>query len=127
MRSGPRPRSAGRSRRRWALPDGGYNSPAEHRSPVAQLAEHPAVNRRVVGSSPTRGVRKGPQTRAFCFQKVSTLGRGFYQLSTKNDFAGDTKERCSNALPFLGSGLIALSSLSRMTRSPRPVLELPSA
>ena len=24
-------------------------------SPVAQLAEHPAVNRRVVGSSPTRG------------------------------------------------------------------------
>ena len=25
-------------------------------SPVAQLAEHPAVNRRVVGSSPTRGV-----------------------------------------------------------------------
>jgi hypothetical protein len=26
------------------------------RSPVAQLAEHPAVNRRVVGSSPTRGV-----------------------------------------------------------------------
>src|SRR2546421_11402013 len=28
---------------------------AEHRSPVAQLVEHPAVNRRVVGSSPTRG------------------------------------------------------------------------
>ena len=27
------------------------------RSPVAQLAEHSAVNRRVVGSSPTRGVR----------------------------------------------------------------------
>ena len=27
-------------------------------SPVAQLAEHPAVNRRVVGSSPTRGARK---------------------------------------------------------------------
>ena len=32
----------------------GYNRPAP--SPVAQLAEHPAVNRRVVGSSPTRGV-----------------------------------------------------------------------
>src|SRR5438105_14719781 len=32
---------------------------AEHRSPVAQLAEHPAVNRRVVGSSPTRGVETG--------------------------------------------------------------------
>src|SRR5258708_40253729 len=28
---------------------------APGRSPVAQLAEHPAVNRRVVGSSPTRG------------------------------------------------------------------------
>jgi hypothetical protein len=28
------------------------------RSPVAQLAEHPAVNRRVVGSSPTRGASK---------------------------------------------------------------------
>src|SRR5687767_15606842 len=28
------------------------------RSPVAQLAEHPAVNRRVVGSSPTRGAPK---------------------------------------------------------------------
>src|SRR5436190_1976993 len=33
------------------------------RSPVAQLAEHPAVNRRVVGSSPTRGVRKAPLLR----------------------------------------------------------------
>ena len=33
----------------------GYNRPAP--SPVAQLAEHPAVNRRVVGSSPTRGAR----------------------------------------------------------------------
>ena len=32
-------------------------------SPVAQLAEHPAVNRRVVGSSPTRGVRKFLQSR----------------------------------------------------------------
>ena len=35
-----------------------YHAEAEFgsRSPVAQLAEHPAVNRRVVGSSPTRGV-----------------------------------------------------------------------
>jgi Actinobacteria/chloroflexi VLRF1 release factor len=31
------------------------------RSPVAQLAEHPAVNRRVVGSSPTRGVNEKPR------------------------------------------------------------------
>ena len=31
----------------------GYNG--RRQSPVAQLAEHPAVNRRVVGSSPTRG------------------------------------------------------------------------
>ena len=38
---------------------------AEHRSPVAQLAEHPAVNRRVVGSSPTRGVPKEPVNGAF--------------------------------------------------------------
>ena len=38
-------------------------------SPVAQLAEHPAVNRRVVGSSPTRGVRKAPQTRGFLGEK----------------------------------------------------------
>ena len=36
--------------------DRGYN-PGARRSPVAQLAEHPAVNRRVVGSSPTRGAR----------------------------------------------------------------------
>ena len=33
------------------------------RSRVAQLAEHPAVNRRVVGSSPTAGVRNYLQTR----------------------------------------------------------------
>ena len=31
------------------------------------MVEHPAVNRRVVGSSPTRGARtKGPLRRAFC-------------------------------------------------------------
>src|SRR6476469_6810424 len=35
-------------------------SVAEKRSPVAQLAEHSAVNRRVVGSSPTGGA---PTTR----------------------------------------------------------------
>ena len=39
---------------------------AEHRSPVAQLAEHPAVNRRVVGSSPTRGAAESPRKRGFC-------------------------------------------------------------
>ena len=38
-------RAAARPRLQWA-----------RLSPVAQLAEHPAVNRRVVGSSPTRGV-----------------------------------------------------------------------
>ena len=32
-----------------------WPKPFDGRSPVAQLAEHPAVNRRVVGSSPTRG------------------------------------------------------------------------
>ena len=39
-------------------------------SPVAQLAEHPAVNRRVVGSSPTRGVKKGPGNRVFLMGAV---------------------------------------------------------
>ena len=58
------PRSCRNSSRRSAPPrptsrSRGYNPPAEHRSPVAQLAEHPAVNRRVVGSSPTRGVGTG--------------------------------------------------------------------
>ena len=41
--------------------DGRYNAAA--RSPVAQLAEHPAVNRRVVGSSPTRGASDLAATR----------------------------------------------------------------
>ena len=46
------------ARPRRISPRRSYNPLAEHRSPVAQLAEHPAVNRRVVGSSPTRGVLK---------------------------------------------------------------------
>src|SRR5436305_4300943 len=33
---------------------------AAERSQVAQLVEHPAVNRRVVGSSPTRGAAPSP-------------------------------------------------------------------
>ena len=37
-------------------PEGLGLQSAARLSPVAQLAEHPAVNRRVVGSSPTRGV-----------------------------------------------------------------------
>src|SRR4051794_19352698 len=40
-------------------------------SPVAQLAEHPAVNRRVVGSSPTRGVK-------------SPANAGFFIVGTTN-------------------------------------------
>ena len=44
-----RPRASGSCRSRR-----GYTS-RPLLSPVAQLAEHPAVNRRVVGSSPTRG------------------------------------------------------------------------
>src|SRR5437868_397386 len=64
---------------KWLKPETRLQSvPAERRSPVAQLAEHPAVNRRVVGSSPTRGASKesanrlflclpaGPQYRNFC-------------------------------------------------------------
>ena len=42
------------SGRRWTAAR--LAAPLGGRSPVAQLAEHPAVNRRVVGSSPTRGV-----------------------------------------------------------------------
>src|SRR5262245_40636830 len=49
------------------------------RSPVAQLAEHPAVNRRVVGSSPTRGVRKAPQTLGF-YLLHSAQSRIFYPI-----------------------------------------------
>ena len=41
--------------RRLDCPKAVATMPAAERSPVAQLAEHPAVNRRVVGSSPTRG------------------------------------------------------------------------
>ena len=40
-------------------------SDGPRRSPVAQLAEHPAVNRRVVGSSPTRGATKALLARGF--------------------------------------------------------------
>ena len=48
------------------------------RSPVAQLAEHPAVNRRVVGSSPTRGVGKAPANRGLSFARRPTSGSTFY-------------------------------------------------
>ena len=40
------------------------------RSPVAQLAEHSAVNRRVVGSSPTGGASKRPDRRHVARQAV---------------------------------------------------------
>src|SRR5918995_985444 len=43
------------------------------RSPVAQLAEHPAVNRRVVGSSPTRGAENPPKrgaSRGLCGESL---------------------------------------------------------
>ncbi len=53
----PSTRSTSRSRSRLDRPKAVATMPAAERSPVAQLAEHPAVNRRVVGSSPTRGAR----------------------------------------------------------------------
>ena len=40
------------------------------RSPVAQLAEHPAVNRRVVGSSPTRGAWAAQAARVDCLSTI---------------------------------------------------------
>src|SRR5207249_5610841 len=50
----------------WASRVGG-------RSPVAQLAEHPAVNRRVVGSSPTRGAENRLLRAVFVFR--GSVGR----------------------------------------------------
>ena len=46
------------------------------RSSVAQLVEHPAVNRRVAGSSPARGVSKSPgYPGLFCNRRRSVSGR----------------------------------------------------
>ena len=70
-RPGDRRRARSRAGRRRAPREPALSDPLPcgrpfgGRSPVAQLAEHPAVNRRVVGSSPTRGVKKAPQTRGF--------------------------------------------------------------
>ena len=49
------------------------------RSPVAQLAEHPAVNRRVVGSSPTRGASKDLHI-AVNVRGPAVRGRGLLDL-----------------------------------------------
>src|SRR5688572_5553090 len=54
------------------------------RSPVAQLVEHPAVNRRVVGSSPTRGarpfrgIRKNGARTSVLGSSSSQIGRSAY-------------------------------------------------
>ncbi len=37
---------------------------------VSSMVEHSAVNRRVVGSNPTRGAKKSPKYGAFLFNKV---------------------------------------------------------
>src|SRR5207248_244772 len=58
--AGPPPGAHGDPRVRLG---GGYNGARQ--SPVAQLAEHPAVNRRVVGSSPTRGATGKAWKQAF--------------------------------------------------------------
>ena len=53
--------------------------PAERRSPVAQLAEHPAVNRRVVGSSPTRGasfLASGPKLASVARRSGESFRKG---------------------------------------------------
>ena len=60
---GPAARAVVPTNGQWEpRPNRGYNARAD-RSPVAQLAEHSAVNRNVVGSSPTRGARKPLDTR----------------------------------------------------------------
>ena len=54
---GPAARAVAPTNGQWEPPPNrGYNSRAD-RSPVAQLAERSAVNRNVVGSSPTRGAQ----------------------------------------------------------------------
>ena len=64
--------------RRCAQPCGTdrYHGSAVWRSPVAQLAEHPAVNRRVVGSSPTRGATTILATRKPAWFHGSTMPGG---------------------------------------------------
>jgi hypothetical protein len=61
----PRIQSAPLEPSGWLWATARLGLPLGGRSPVAQLAEHPAVNRRVVGSSPTRGAEglEGTQTR----------------------------------------------------------------
>ena len=52
------------------------------RSPVAQLAEHPAVNRRVVGSSPTRGA----PTENMTIQRMDHVGIVVDDLPAATEF-----------------------------------------
>ena len=68
--SAPRPRSG-----RRCPTTATTGRPLGGRSPVAQLAEHPAVNRRVVGSSPTRGVSERPACRPFVVKASPCVGQ----------------------------------------------------
>ena len=53
------------------------------RSPVAQLAEHSAVNRRVVGSSPTGGAKKAPDLQRRRSGAVSFISCSVSRVTTQ--------------------------------------------
>ncbi len=58
------------------------------------MVEHPAVNRRVVGSSPTRGARtKGPLRRAFCISWSALQARRATKLLPRFLIAKDSRLR----------------------------------
>ena len=77
----------------------GYNfRAAEHRSPVAQLAEHPAVNRRVVGSSPTRGATESPAQAGFFVGGTGDAGDQC-QASVPRDWCADRVHLGSSSRP----------------------------
>ena len=97
----------GASARPWIPVLDGYTSPSLP-SPVAQLAEHPAVNRRVVGSSPTRGATPLLDTR----ERLGTAGQTYRTCPDGSADAGPVPDRNlafpDNDLRAAGDGSDAL-------------------